>query len=507
MTERLARRLYALLVFAALPLSALVLTNKADPDLWMHLRAGRLMVETHDAPRQDPFSFAIEGKPWVDHEWLFQLLAFGIFAGFGAAGLMAAKGLVGAATMGCIYGAASSRAESLPVRAFVFLASSAVVVCLGFTVRPQIFTLLGCALILYIHQLSRKGGARESRALDLAPLILIPWSWFHGGFAAGAALFALIAIGEAVNGRPRGKMLANLLFSLGLTAVNPYGFALWGKVVEMLTGPTLGRFIVEWRPFWASGVGLYRGVIVFFAVLLAVAFAADDKRRENSSEWLLAAAGLAASILSVRHLLLLGILAVPALALGFEKMRLRSAKTEDPNPMVLKLFGGSVVALFAVLTLWIFYEVPVREGVPLGALVYGEKEPGWLVYPKGAAEFLNARGFSGKVWSDATVGGYLVWHLKLASRVFLDGRTDLYPADVLTDYSAAMAAAPGWESILARRAPDLLLLPVTVPLAAAAQESGAWHAVYRDPDYVALERGAGGAGLISPRPPLPWVFP
>ena len=507
MTERLARGLYALLVFAALPLAALTLTNKADPDLWMHLRAGRLMVQTRDVPRHDPFSFAIEGAPWVDHEWLFQLLAFGIFAGFGAAGLMVAKGLIGAATMVNLYVSASARAESLPVRAFVFLASSAVVVCLGFTVRPQIITLLGCSLIVLVHQLSRKGGARESTALDFAPWILVPWSWFHGGFAAGASLFVLIAIGEAMNNRPRGKMLANLLFAVGATALNPYGFGLWGKVLEMLSGPTLSRYLVEWRPFWASGVGLYRGIILFFAALLAVAFVGDDERRENSSEWLLAAAGLAASVMSVRHLLLLSILAVPALAIGFEKLRRRSTPS-TPNAAVLNVFGTAIVVLFAGLAFAIFYEVPVHEGVPLGALVYGEKEPGWLVYPKGAADFLNARGFAGKVWSDASVGGYLVWHLKPECRTFLDGRTDLYPVDVLTDYAAVMAAAPGWESIVARRAPDLLLLPIGVPLAAAVQASGAWRAVYRDPDYVAFERGAPAEETSAvPRPPLPWLFP
>src|SRR6185312_3382530 len=118
----------------------------------------------------------------------------------------------------------------------------------------------------------------------------------------------------------------------------------------------------------------------------------------------------------------------------------------EPNPLVLKVFGGSCAALLAILAFWVFFEVPVREGVPLGALVYGEKEPGWLVYPKGAVDFLDARHFSGKVWSEATVGGYVSWHLERA-QVFLDGRTDLYPADVLTDYSAAMAAAPGWPEI------------------------------------------------------------
>jgi hypothetical protein len=506
-TERLARRLYSLLVFGALPLAALVLTNKADPDLWMHLRAGALMVVTRDVPRVDPYSFALAGAPWVDHEWLFQLVSFCLFAAFGSAGLMLFKGLVGAAAMDCVHGAVARRAESLPVRAFVFLLCSAVFVCLGFTARPQIFTLLGCAQIVFVHQLSRSGGARESALLDYAPWMLVPWSWLHGGFVAGAALFGLIAVGEAINGRPRGKLLANLLLALGATAINPYGFELWGKVFGMLGSRELSRFIVEWRPVWAPGVGLYRGLIALFAVLLAIAYAADEDWKRNASEWLLAAAGLAASVLSVRHLLILSIVAAPALALGFERLRLRSAQAAEPNPLVLKLFGASVGALLLILAFWVFYEVPAREGVPLGALVYGEKEPGWLVYPKGAVDFLNARGFSGKIWSEATVGGYVSWHLPKA-RVFLDGRTDLYPVDVLEDYSAAMAAAPGWEDILDRRDPDLLLLPVNAPLASAAAASEKWRAIYWDPDSIAFERGPSiDPPPLSPRPPLPWLFP
>jgi hypothetical protein len=198
---------------------------------------------------------------------------------------------------------------------------------------------------------------------------------------------------------------------------------------------------------------------------------------------------------------------VPALAIGFEKLRRRSTPSM-PSPVVVNIFGTAILALFAGLAFCLFYEVPVHEGVPLGSLVYGEKDPGWLTYPKGAADFLNAHGFTGRIWSDASVGGYLVWHLKPGCQNFLDGRTDLYPVDVLTDYAAAMAAAPGWESILDRRAPGLLLLPVGVPLAAAAQASGHWRAVYRDPDYVAFVPGATTAVLpTSPLPALPWLFP
>lgn len=509
--ERSSQRLYALLVFGALPLCALTLTNKADPDLWMHLQAGRQIVQTHAVPRADLYSFVAQGRPWVSHEWLFQLLAFLIFSGLGSAGLMAAKGAVGAATMACLYGAASARAESLAVRAFVFLMSSLFVVCLGFTARPHVFTLFFTSLIILLL-------TRYRKSLDIAPWILLPWSWLHGGFVAGIAFFVVIVVGEALTGRRPLRLLAHLVLATVSTLLNPYGVGLWRRIAETLTTPGLGHAVVEWQPVWVSGVPFYRWGIVLFGVLMGAVFIADKDRRKDATPWLLAAAGLAASILSVRHLLLLAILAVPALAGGLERLRARTSTESDaPRPGVLVLFNLTLIALLAGLAAWVFYEVPVRERIPLGRLVYGEREPGWVTYPKGAVSFMREHKVKGRLWSDVNAGGYLVWHLYPSVQIFMDPRYEhVYTPAEIADYGVAAAAAPGWEKILDKYAPDLLLLPTSSPLAQAA-EGPRWSPIYRDPDYVALAGpGAAYSGLVrgfarspevSERPPLPWLFP
>jgi len=38
-------------------------------DLFFHLSTGEFVVETHEVPTTDPFSFTQAGKPWVSHEW------------------------------------------------------------------------------------------------------------------------------------------------------------------------------------------------------------------------------------------------------------------------------------------------------------------------------------------------------------------------------------------------------------------------------------------------------
>src|SRR5262249_40284195 len=43
---------------------------------WMHLATGRLIAEGKYEFGKDPFSFATEGKTWVNHAWLFDLLLY-----------------------------------------------------------------------------------------------------------------------------------------------------------------------------------------------------------------------------------------------------------------------------------------------------------------------------------------------------------------------------------------------------------------------------------------------
>ena len=63
--------------------------SATDPDLWWHLRTGQLIVQNHAVFHADPYSFTRFGQPWVDHEWLSQVLMFGLYRLAGWGGLIA----------------------------------------------------------------------------------------------------------------------------------------------------------------------------------------------------------------------------------------------------------------------------------------------------------------------------------------------------------------------------------------------------------------------------------
>ncbi len=42
----------------------------SDPDTLMHLASGSWMLEHHQVPATDPFSYNTAGLRWIAHEWL-----------------------------------------------------------------------------------------------------------------------------------------------------------------------------------------------------------------------------------------------------------------------------------------------------------------------------------------------------------------------------------------------------------------------------------------------------
>src|SRR5688572_18407110 len=77
------RRLLVFVLLAAI--FTLTAGQITDPDFWWHLRTGQLIYETRAIPHADIFSFTAQGKEWVTHEWLAEVLIYALYraAGWG----------------------------------------------------------------------------------------------------------------------------------------------------------------------------------------------------------------------------------------------------------------------------------------------------------------------------------------------------------------------------------------------------------------------------------------
>src|SRR6266851_2798480 len=90
-----------LLIQIALAASAAIIVTGAiaDPDLWGHVQFGHDMIAARSIQRADIYSFASD-KPWINHEWLSEVVMYAAFALAGGPGLIVLKTAIALVILG-----------------------------------------------------------------------------------------------------------------------------------------------------------------------------------------------------------------------------------------------------------------------------------------------------------------------------------------------------------------------------------------------------------------------
>src|ERR1043166_7609520 len=76
-------------------------------DYFWHLTTGRWIVEHHAIPRFDPLTVASAHVPWINGEWLYEIVLYGLHGIGGDAGISIISALLAAAifTIGFVFAA------------------------------------------------------------------------------------------------------------------------------------------------------------------------------------------------------------------------------------------------------------------------------------------------------------------------------------------------------------------------------------------------------------------
>ena len=163
-------RLLTTLLFLAIALAAFLMP--AQNDTWWQLRAGQEMWLTKHVLLHDTFSHTVYGAFWPNHEWLSQVLFYGVYAAGGmpfvtivsATAVTAAWLLVWRLTPG------STRSKFL-LTSFVIASASTM-----WSPRPQVLSLLLLALTMTLLC---------SRRYVWLPIVFLLWANLHGAVVMG----------------------------------------------------------------------------------------------------------------------------------------------------------------------------------------------------------------------------------------------------------------------------------------------------------------------------------
>ncbi len=483
-------------------------------DLTYQLRAGQLMIDTGAVVRTDSFTFSVFGQPWLNQQWLAQIVLAAVHGVAGWAGLALLRSLlVGVVVAGILAGC---RLVGLGPRASAVLALLAFVVAApAMGLRPQLFGMACFAIVLALLAARR----RQPRLIWLIPLVTLAWANLHGSFPLAVAAVGIALLDDLVERRSGpslgggsvaasgsvaatgslapsvGSLVAVLVATAVATCLTPWGPGVWGYAVELARDPRLRSLVTEWQPpSPLSFVGIALG-LTLVGVIAAIAWSARQgvplRRRWPTIVWL---AGLAFLALTAERGIAWWAVGAPVAVAGLlaEALSRRPVVPARPDPPGIRAVGtaivGGVIGLGVVLVVpWIGAD-PVLG--PSGRLTDAPRSIS-------AAVLAEAKDgdhlFAAQRW-----GSWLEWSTPLTP-VFVDSRVELFPDSVWADQLDVSSAASGWQAILDRWG-------VTIVAAARVEQAGlisaittdpGWRVVLDDPDGVVLVRALSSASRVT----------
>jgi tetratricopeptide (TPR) repeat protein len=213
-----------------------------NPDLLMNRAVGRLVAHGDYDFYSDPFTYTTEGVRWVNHSWLFGVLAYGMHqvgnslgnAEWGDSALIVLKALLLAALAECMLRVARRPGRSLWVPALC-TGLALLSVSTRVFLQPVCISYLFLGLTVYLLDQPRRRQAAATpgtpvpfwNARWLLPLICVLWVNLDAWFLLGPAVIALYLVGQLLEGTPEAKSsLSNLAAVLGASVLacllNPY---------------------------------------------------------------------------------------------------------------------------------------------------------------------------------------------------------------------------------------------------------------------------------------------
>ena len=508
---RLGHRLAFLLYLApVLIFCALSAREVWESDTWWHLKTGELIFTQHQIPRTDPFSPANAGKPWVNFEWLSQLVFYLLYRLAGPAGLVLGSMLTLGLALTAFARVGLERQK--PLLGAGLLALSVLAASGRFVVRPEIFSYLLLGVFFLILHQYRLG--KLARGIWALPLLQVLWENLHGGtwlgivtvgaYIAGMSWLRFLPVPDGwktpdLDAKHYRRLLSVLAAVLLASLVNPWGWATLFTIFKTQAHHFTMMNVAEWQrtyalsgpwPFWLQAYGLGAALGVLGFVL--------NWRRLELNHWFLFLGFLFISLLAVRNTALLALVALPITARNFSlagqdlRLSARLAKLKS----VAGLKPAARAAAMAGLALgclgfswWVMtdrYYIQSRSSMRFG---WGRSE---ILYPWAMLDFLARSGIPGPLFNDHDLGGFLIWSLWPRYRPFLDSRAVLYDPDYLEAYAHAINDARDWRQLAQTQGFQVAAFLHTAggmaPLVGILAHDPEWAPVYLDENGVVFVR-------------------
>ncbi len=520
-----------------------------DPDTCWLLALGRYIVENHQIPTTDPFSwtFAAEqaaGQHFVLYQWLTEVVFYLATLPAGLVTLL----LLCAVTISTAF---LSIPMSFVVRREAPFVQSSWAVILGMAAasfhtlaRPEIFSYLFTALFLQnLHdaRVNTLNGEKKlfPMVLVMAPLMVV-WANMHTGFVSGFGVLAGVGLGAGLAILLLKAPAKNLFVSVAVAMagclvaalINPYGAGLYAYIPELFNA-SINKYIIELQPvIGAQGEITWEFwpfillCLIFIGLMAREAIAYLRPEKSSAAHVETAAAGQSTADknaspikqydrkLLACELLICFVCGQVAIFNGLVHRRVAS--------FVTIILVGEVIALLGLgkqrrattarevkfwplldtlsLDLWkaggIFEMAIVAlcaiAGVTLVSFRISKPElpASSIVFktPFAAVKYIKEHKPAGKLLNDQQFGDVLIYYLKGDPKVFIDTRFDMYGSRLVEEYRDIHECLGHWREKFDKRGIDWVFLLPDAPLALQLKNDPAWTTLFSDDSALILQR-------------------
>lgn len=480
----------------------------ADGDTGYHIRAGEYIIENLSIPFHDIFSFHTPALPWTAHEWLSEVIMALVHNMLGLPGVVAFFAILIAFNIYLLFRVLRWQEADIFIATGVTLlvVSSAQIHWLA---RPHVFSLL--FMVIYHYLLENWHRDRGNRLYLLPPLMLL-WVNLHGGFPGGFILITAYLCGSLFNwlksapgarsvyAKKAAQLSLALLASLAVCGVNPYGYQILLFPLELVSDSYLMDHVSEFL-----SPDFHTRMPFKYLLLLLVAILALSRRSVELTELILILVLINMALYSARHIPLFALILAPIIA--------RQANEER------WMVGTKLAAFFTRRSEYLSridargpgYLWPILALLVVGgALHLGHAKASFSnkTHPIAATEFLMREKVPGNMFNNDEFGDYLIYRSYPDYKVFFDGRSDMYGAEVMKEYWKVSGFEAGWEEVLAKYGITWIFYQTNSNLSRYLLKDSNWVLIYSDevasifvrnlPQYAGLIRKQRKLQLAEP---------
>ena len=429
-----------------------------EPDYLWHIKVGEYMFH-NGLIKHDIFSWIVKGKYWVNHEWLFEVILYGLKTIFGQYHIFVYLFLSLILLLGLLFllnyeSFKKNISFSLLFLLFFFILAN------GFIqARPHLihFSLLAFTVYVLYDLYSNK----DSKKIYFLPIVTILWANLHGGssnlpyllcflfFIGGFFSFKFSKV-ESI--RLSNKQLCKYFFVMILcmisVCVNIHGFKMFFYPYVNILDSTMISNISEWRATSLHDVYHYTYYLFLLFVIVVMLF---SSKRIRFIDLLLFILGTYLGLKSIRFWLYIYIFMSYSI---FYYVRNRSLDK-----------GTCLSIVISSLTLISIFLIYCGRVINVSYDNYLDKKVISIIKERKPKKLYNMYNY----------GGELIYNDIL---VFIDGRADLYGKYNYKDYLDISVLQKNSISLIKKYDFDYFLVDSSYPIATYLKTNKKYELIY-----------------------------